>query len=61
MKINEADGVFYCQDCGTCILDPKLEHESIEYCPKCARRRGWNIIDRRPVRVTDENEDGQKA
>ena len=55
MKITEWEGLHYCQDCSDLIIDE--EHDSVEYCDKCAKKRGWNFIDRRRVKVLkDEDE-----
>jgi hypothetical protein len=54
MRITLADGMHYCYDCGELILD--TDHESVWYCPKDAKRRGWNIIDGRRVKISNENE-----
>jgi Zn finger protein HypA/HybF involved in hydrogenase expression len=52
MKITTADGVHYCYDCGKLILD--TDHESVWYCPEHAKKRGWNIIDGRRVKINKE-------
>lgn len=49
MKVEAADGVFYCQDCDKVIVD--VNRESIWYCPEHAKKRGWNIIDRKRIKV----------
>jgi hypothetical protein len=55
MRITLADGMHYCYDCGELILDDI--HESVWYCLKDAKRRGWNIIDGKRVKVPkNENE-----
>ena len=55
MRITLADGMHYCYDCGALILD--TDHESVLYCPTDAKRRGWNIIDGKRIKVPkDENE-----
>jgi Zn finger protein HypA/HybF involved in hydrogenase expression len=53
MRITLAEGMHYCYDCGELILD--TEHESVWYCPKHAKKRGWNIIDGRRIKI--ENKD----
>jgi hypothetical protein len=58
MRITLAEGMHYCYDCGELILD--TEHESVWYCPVHAKKRGWNIIDGRRVKVEQkENEPNQ--
>ena len=52
MRITLAEGMHYCYDCGELILD--AEHESVWYCPKHAKARGWNIIDGRRIRITSQ-------
>lgn len=55
MKITEAPGLHYCYDCGALILN--ADHESVWYCPIHAKKRGWNIIDGRRVKISkNENE-----
>lgn len=49
MKITEADGVHYCQDCDKITLD--INRESIWYCTEHAKKRGWNIIDGKRVKI----------
>ena len=53
MKITEAPGLHYCYDCGALILDET--HESVWYCPVHAKKRGWNIIDGRRIKITNES------
>ena len=58
MRITEASGVHYCYDCGKLIIDE--EHESVWYCPTHARKRGWNIIDGKRVKiVSNENKNNR--
>jgi Zn finger protein HypA/HybF involved in hydrogenase expression len=56
MRITEAPGLHYCHDCGALILDE--DHESVWYCPIHAKKRGWNIIDGRRIKV-NENKNGR--
>ena len=61
MRITEAPGLHYCYDCGKLILD--TDHDSVWYCPKHAKARGWNIIDGRRIKVSkdDENENREET
>ena len=52
MKIITADGIHYCYDCGELIIK---DCESIWYCVKHAKKRGWNIIDGRRIKITNES------
>ena len=55
MRITLAEGMHYCYDCGELILDD--EHSSVWYCDYHAKKRGWNIIDGRRIKIKkDENE-----
>ena len=57
MRITLAEGMHYCYDCGALILDS--EHESVWYCAKHAKKRGWNIIDGRRIKIQNENKDNR--
>ena len=59
MRITLAEGMHYCYDCGELILDDL--HESVWYCPKHAKARGWNIIDGRRIKIKNENENDRTA
>lgn len=54
MKITEWEGLHYCADCGALTVDE--DHDSVEFCEKCAKKRGWNFINRRRVRIPNETE-----
>lgn len=58
MKIVEWPGLHYCQDCDAIILND--DYDSIEYCDKCARKRGWNFINRRRVKVPKDDENKEQ-
>lgn len=49
MKITEAEGLHYCQDCDHITID--IRYDSIWYCTEHAKKRGWNIIDGKRVKV----------
>ena len=53
MRITLAEGMHYCYDCGELIIDEL--HESVWYCTKHAKARGWNIIDGRRIKITNES------
>ncbi len=55
MKIVEWDGLHYCADCGALTVNE--DYDSIEYCEKCAKKRGWNFFNRRRVKVPNETDD----
>ena len=57
MRITLAEGMHYCYDCGELIIDEL--HESVWYCAKHAKARGWNIIDGRRIKITNENENNR--
>ena len=61
MRITEAPGLHYCYDCGKLILD--TDYDSVWYCPVHAKKRGWNIIDGRRIKVPkdDENENEEQT
>lgn len=58
MRITLAEGMHYCYDCGELILDS--EHESVWYCSTHAKKRGWNIIDGKRIKIQqNENKDNR--
>ena len=42
----------YCYDCGNLIIAEW--NDSIWYCEKCSKKRGWNIIDGKRVKIEKE-------
>lgn len=54
MKIVEWPGLHYCQDCDALIVNE--DYDSIEFCDKCAKKRGWNFINRRRVKVPKDED-----